>query len=48
MKQYEYESDKVVGTDIREAIKWIDAKDLWYEVIDIVADGTGIVIKVIH
>jgi hypothetical protein len=43
-----YESDKVVGTDIREAIKWIDAGDLWDEVIDIVADGTGLVIAVIH
>lgn len=43
-----YESDKVVGEDIREAIKWIDAKDLWDEVINIEADGTGIVTRVIH
>jgi hypothetical protein len=43
-----YESDKVIGEDIREAIKWINAKDLWAEVIDIVADGEGIVTAVIH
>lgn len=43
-----YESDKVVGTDIREAIKWIEAKDLWDEVVDIVSDATGMVITVIH
>ncbi len=43
-----YESDKVIGTDIREAIKWIDAKDLWDEVIHIEADATGIVTAVIH
>ena len=43
-----YESDKVVGTDIREAIKWIEAKDLWDEVVEIESDGTGIVTAVIH
>ena len=43
-----YESDKVIGTDIREAIRWIEAKDLWDEVIDLKADATGIVIAVIH
>ena len=43
-----YESDKVVGTDVREAIKWIEAMDLWDEVVDIVSDGTGKVITVIH
>ena len=43
-----YESDKVVGTDYREAIRWIDAMDLWAEVIDIETDGTGIVTAVIH
>jgi hypothetical protein len=43
-----YESDKVVGTDIREAIKWITAKDLWDEVVEIEADGTGIVTAVVH
>ena len=43
-----YESDKVIGTDIREAIKWIDAKDLWDEVVEIESDGTGIVTNVIH
>lgn len=43
-----YESDKVIGTDIREAIKWIEAKDLWDEVIDLESDATGIVTAVIH
>ena len=43
-----YESDKVIGTNVREAIKWIEAKDLWDEVIDIESDGTGIVTAVIH
>lgn len=43
-----YESDKVVGTDIREAIKWIEARDLWDEVIHLKADATGIVVAVIH
>lgn len=43
-----YESDKVIGTDIREAIKWIEAKDLWDEVIEIESDATGIVTNVIH
>ena len=43
-----YESDKVIGKDIREAIKWIEAQDLWDEVIDIESDGTGTVTAVIH
>lgn len=43
-----YESDKVIGTDIREAIKWIDAMDLWDEVIEIESDAYGIVTAVIH
>jgi len=43
-----YESDKVIGTDVREAIKWIEAKDLWGEVIEIESDATGIVTNVIH
>ena len=43
-----YESDKVIGTDVREALKWIEAKDLWDEVVEIESDGTGIVTAVIH
>ena len=43
-----YESDKVIGTDVREALKWIDAKDLGEEVVEIESDGTGIVTAVIH
>lgn len=48
MYEYEYESDKVVGSDVREAVKWIEGKDLWDEVVHIEADATGIVTKVIH
>lgn len=43
-----YESDKVVGTDIREALRWIEARDLWNEVIHLETDTTGIVVAVIH
>ena len=43
-----YESDKVIGTDVREAIKWIDAKDLWDEVVEIESDCYGTVTNVIH
>ena len=43
-----YESDKVIGSHHREAIKWIDAKDLWNEVIDLETDENGIVTAVIH
>ena len=43
-----YESDKVIGTDVREAIRWIEAMDLWDEVVEIESDGTGIVTNVIH
>jgi len=43
-----YESDKVVGRAHWEALQWITVKDLWNEVIDIVADGTGLVTAVIH
>ena len=45
---YEYESDKVIGEHVIEAIKWIDAKDLWHEVVDIESDGVGTVTNVIH
>ena len=43
-----YESDKVIGATHREAIRWITAKDLWDEVIDLVVDAYGTVIAVIH
>ena len=48
MEKKVYESDKVIGATHREAIRWITAKDLWDEVIDLVVDGYGTVIKVIH
>lgn len=43
-----YESDKVVGRSHWEAIRWITAKDLWDEVIDLEVDAYGIVTAVIH
>lgn len=43
-----YESDKVIGASHREAVKWIEAKDLWDEVVEIETDGEGIVTNVIH
>lgn len=43
-----YESDKVVGTYHREALKWITMMDLWDEVIDLEVDCYGIVTAVIH
>lgn len=47
-RTYEYESDKVIGTHICEALKWITAMDLWDEVIDVESDGYGTVTNVIH
>ena len=43
-----YESDKVIGNSHREAIQWIDAMDLWDEVIELEVDNYGIVTNVIH
>lgn len=48
MEEKKYESDKVIGTPYREAVKWIDAMDLWDEVIDIQTDGVGTVTAIIH
>lgn len=45
---YEYESDKVIGSHIYEALQWITGMDLWDEVIEIESDGYGIVTNVIH
>ena len=41
-------SDKAVGLRYNEAIRLIDRLDLWDEVIDLVTDDCGIVIRVIH
>ena len=43
-----YESDKVVGTPHREAIRWITIMDLWDEVVDLEVDDYGTVTAVIH
>ena len=43
-----YESDKVIGQHYLEAVKWIDKRDLWDEVIDLVTDAYGIVTAVVH
>ena len=47
-KTYEYESDKVIGSHIWEALQWITGMDLWDEVIEIESDGCGTVTNVIH
>lgn len=41
-------SDKAIGMTHAEAIRFIEAADLWDEVIDLRTDAYGIVIKVIH
>lgn len=43
-----YESDKVIGSSYREAVAWIEAKDLWDEVVEIETDCYGMVTRVIH
>lgn len=43
-----FESDKAIGQTYNDAIRFIEAFDLWDEVIDLQADIHGIVIKVIH
>lgn len=43
-----YESDKVIGKHVTEAIKWIDAMDLWEEVEDIESNYLGIVTGIVH
>ena len=48
MENKVYESDKVVGGTHREAVRWLTAMDLWDEVVDLVVDGTGTVVRVIH
>lgn len=43
-----YESDKVVGSHYADAVRWIEARDLWDEVVDLVADAYGTVVRVLH
>lgn len=42
------QSDKVVGMRHFDAIRYIERMDLWEEVIDLMIDAYGIVVKVIH
>ena len=41
-------SDKAVGMTYFEAIRFIERNDLWHEVIDLMTNAEGIVLKVIH
>ena len=41
-------SDKAVGMTYAEAVRFIEAADLWEEVIDLKTDEHGIVVKVLH
>ena len=42
------QSDKVVGMRYFDAVQYIERMDLWEEVIDLMTDAYGIVVKVIH
>lgn len=42
------QSDKVVGMRCFDAVRYIERMDLWEEVIDLMTDAYGIVVKVIH
>ena len=42
------QSDKVIGMTYFMAINYIESRDLWDEVVDLVVDHEGIVIRVIH
>lgn len=44
----QYESDMVIGLHHREAIFWLTELDLWHEVVDLVVDCFGKVLRVIH
>ncbi len=41
-------SNKAVGMTYAEAVRFIEANDLWEEVIDLKTDEHGIVVKVLH
>lgn len=43
-----YLSDRVVGQHHRAAVRWIEENDLWDEVVDLITDCYGIVVKVLH
>lgn len=42
------QSDRVVGMRHFDAVRYIERMDLWDEVIDLVTDACGIVVRVIH
>ncbi len=43
-----YQSDRAVGMSHWAAVRFIEDLDLWDEVVDLVVDAQGIVVKVIH
>ena len=43
-----YESDKVVGEPYFAAVLYITKRDLWDEVVNLVVDCDGFVVKVQH
>lgn len=43
-----YESDKVVGMFHGEAVRYVEANDLWDEVVELVTDAMGTVVAVRH
>ena len=42
------QSDKAIGMFYPDAIRFIDRMDLWHEVINVVTDAAGIVIRIVH
>lgn len=42
------QSDKVIGMRYFDAVRYIERMDLWEEVIDLMTDAYGVVVKVIH
>ena len=42
------QSDKVIGMRYFNAVRYIECLNLWKEVVDLVIDNYGIVVKVIH
>lgn len=43
-----FESDVLIGASSTEAILYIEAHDLWAEVLGIECDANGIVVKIYH
>lgn len=43
-----FESDLLVGASYAEAVAYIEARDLWAEVLGIECDAFGVVVKIYH